>query len=605
MDIGIAGTGPAVDAIGAAMADLDAQVTETEAEGLAGMDFGFAVDAAGADTFTTATDALDRWVAVEIGGVGGHAVDEIDAAVSLFSDESGCFRCLRQRVGASLETPADEPKGVRSAVRFAGAVAARRAVRHLTGEALGGTVVEGDGVQRRFQPAPFCDCADGRDRTLTLTHRDAELMDAIERAERAVDERTGIVRQVGEQASYPLPYYLAQTTDTTGFSDARAAEFAAGADADWNRAYMKALGEALERYSAGVYSTSAFRTADSLSLDGAVSPIEFVRPEQYSEPDPTAERRWAPALDLADGSGAWLPAEVVQYPPPRETIKPAITTGLGLGNSTVEATLSGLYEVVERDATMLAWYSEYEPLGLEILGTDEGETGEEQEDAEAKRENAEAEAEETNEVAMEDSGDHAFDRLRRRANAEGLSVSTSLLTQDVDIPVVAVTVHRDDGDWPAFAAGSGCSLDPVAAAESALSEALQNWIELRDMGPDQAKEEGGAIGEYGEFPERARELTEFEVTVPAASVVDDADELSGEAELSEAVERVSSSGLSPYAARLTPRDVESLGFEAVRVVVPEAQPLFTGEPFFGDRLQRLASLMGFEPKPDRAYHPFP
>lgn len=566
MDIGIVGTGPAVDAIETAMGDVDAGVTVTDPEELSGMDFGFVVGAAGADAFGTAAEALDRWVAVEVGGAGGYAVEEVDAAVSLFTRESGCFRCLRQRVGATVE-PAERAQGVRSAVRYAGAVAARRAIRLLSGEALGGTVVEIEGPERRFQPVPFCSCGSGRDRTLTLSHREADLDDAVTRAERAVDDRVGLVRQIGEQESYPLPYYLAQTADTTGFSDARAAEFAAGADADWNRAYMKALGEALERYSAGVYRESEFRRATTADLDAAVVPSRFVRPDDYPYPGAAEERRWVPARDLASGEGAWLPAEVVQYPPPEERIKPAITTGLGLGNSTVEATLSGLYEVVERDATMLGWYSTFDPLGLEI-------------------------------------DDEGFETLRRRAKSEGLEVSASLFTQDVDVPVVAVAVHRE-GEWPAFATGSGCALDPVAAAESALSEALQNWIELRNMGPEQAEQEGGAIGEYGAFPDRAHELTEFEATVPAESVADDAADLSGEAELEALVGRVSDAGLDPYAARITPRDVEALGFEAVRVAIPEAQPLFTGEPFFGDRLNRVAESMGFEPKPDRVYHPFP
>ena len=567
MDIGIVGTGPAVDAIETAMGDVDASVTVTDAEELSGMEFGFVVGAAGADAFGTAADALDRWVAVEVGGVGGYAVEEVDAAVSVFTPNSGCFRCLHRRVGASVE-PAAKPQGVRSAVRYAGAVAARRAIRLLSGESLGSTVVEIEGPERRFQPVPFCRCNDGRDRTLTLDHRDVELEDAVTRAERAVDDRVGLVQQVGEQESYPLPYYLAQTADTTGFSEARAAEFAAGADTDWNRAYIKALGEGLERYSAGVYRESEFRTATAADLEAAVMPSRFVRPESYPYPETTEERRWVPALDLAADAPAWLPAEVVQYPPPEERIKPGITTGLGLGNSTVEATLSGLYEVIERDATMLGWYSTFEPLGLSI-------------------------------------DDEGFDALRRRAQSEGLSVSASLLTQDVDVPVVAVAVHREDGEWPAFATGSGCALDPVDAAESALAEALQNWIELRNMGPEQAAQEGGAIGEYGSYPERARELTAFEATVPATSVADDAAELSGEAELSTLIERVSDAGLEPYAARITPRDVASLGFEAVRTTIPEAQPLFTGEAFFGDRLDSVAASMGFEPKPDRAYHPFP
>ena len=566
MDIGIVGTGPAVDAIETAMGDVDATVTVADPAALSGMDFGFVVGAAGADAFGTAADTLDRWVAVEVGGVGGYAVEEVDAAVSLFTDESGCFRCLRRRVGATVE-PAEKPQGVRSAVRYAGAVAARRAIRLLSGESLGGTVVEIEGPERRFQPVPFCPCGKGRDRTLTLSHREADLEDAIARAEQAVDDRVGLVRQVGEQESYPLPYYLAQTADTSGFSDARAAEFAAGADADWNAAYMKALGEALERYSAGVYRESEFRRATAADLDAAVLPSRFVRPDDYPSPEAAEERRWVPALELGDGSPAWLPAEVVQYPPPEERIKPAITTGLGLGNSTVEATLPGLYEVLERDATMLAWYSTFDPLGLEI-------------DADG------------------------FETLRKRASSEGLDVSASLFTQDVDVPVVAVAVHRE-GEWPEFATGSGCALDPVAAAESALSEALQNWIELRNMGPEQAEQEGGAIGEYGAFPDRARELTAFDATVPADSIADDAADLAGGDELSALIDRVSDAGLAPYAARTTPRDVASLGFEGVRVVIPEAQPLFTGEPFFGDRLESVAASMGFEPKPDRAYHPFP
>jgi len=566
MDIGIVGTGPAVDAISSAMGDVDATVTEVDVDELSEMSFGFLVGAAGADAFSTAAETLDRWVAVEVGGVGGYAVEDVDASVSVFTSDSGCFRCLRQRTGATVE-PAEKPQGVRSAVRYAGAVAARRAIRLLSGEKLGGTIVEIEGPERRFQPVPFCRCGDGRDRTLTLSHREVDLEDAIARGEQAVDDRVGIVRQIGEQESYPLPYYLAQTADTSGFSDTRAAEFAAGADTDWNAAYMKALGEAMERYSAGVYRDSEFRQATAAELEGAVLPDRFVQPDEYPTPEATEERSWVPALDVAEGSPAWLPAEVVQYPPPSERIKPAITTGLGLGNSTIEATLSGLYEVLERDATMLSWYSTFEPLGLDI-------------------------------------DDDGFDELRRRALSEGLEVSASLLTQDVDVPVVAVAVHREN-EWPKFATGSGCALDPVDAAESALAEALQNWIELRNMGPEQAREEGGAIGEYGEFPDRARELTEFDVRVPAERIADEAAEFSGEAELSALVERVTAAGLESYAARITPQDVESLGFEAVRATIPEAQPLFTGEPFFGDRLDSIAASMGFEPKPDRAYHPFP
>jgi len=413
---------------------------------------------------------------------------------------------------------------------------------------------------------PFCGCSPGRDRMLPLSYRETELEATLTRAEAAVDERVGIVQQVGEQASFPLPYYLAANAGTEGFSDASAAPYAAGAAADWNEAYMKALGEALERYAAGVYRNPEFRQAPATALSDAVSPERFVTSDSY-DPDPTAERPWVPGLDLDSEDGVWLPAEVVHYPAPEQRIKPPITTGLGLGSSTVEATISGLSEVIERDATMLSWYSDYDPLGLSI-------------------------------------DDERFRELEKRAASEDLTVSITLLTQDIDVPVVAATVHREGGEWPRFAAGSGADLDPVDAATGALAEALQNWIELRDMGPEQAADEGGAIAEYADFPDRARELTHPETTIPAESVGDDAD-LEGAEALETLVERVRAVNLTPYAARTTTRDVASLGFEGVRAVIPEAQPLFTAEPFFGDRLDRVAASMGFEAKPGRAYHPFP
>jgi ribosomal protein S12 methylthiotransferase accessory factor len=146
-------------------------------------------------------------------------------------------------------------------------------------------------------------------------------------------------------------------------------------------------------------------------------------------------------------------------------------------------------------------------------------------------------------------------------------------------------------------------LDPVAAARSALAEALQNWQELRAMGPDRATQEEAAIGEYADFPRAARKFVDADGPIPADSVGPDG--IAEEAELDAVVERVADAGLDAYAARTTTADVESLGFEAVRVLAPEAQPLFTGEAFFGDRARDVPKELGFEPRLDGPYHPFP
>ena len=487
MDIAIVGPEPAVDPVRGAFADVDANVMEVEAGLLDGFDVAVVVGTTGDDAFRTATRLVDDWVAVEIGGIGGRAIEGLDAAVSVFSAESGCYDCLRDRVRANVPNTDASPQGTRSAVRFAGALAGRRAIRLLSGEPVAGTVVEVDGPERTFLPSPGCDCGAAPD-GFEIREREepVDLGDAVDRMDRAVDDRLGVVTEVGERESFPAPYYIARTTDTATFSDVRCGEFAAGVADGWDAAYAKAVGEALERYCAGTYRASAFRSAPTEGVIDAVPVDRFVRPADAETPTPDEHVQWVNGIDLTTRDSASLPAEFVVFPPPAERFAPAITTGLGLGNSTAEAVLSGLYETVERDATMLSWYSTFDPMGLIV-------------------------------------DDEGVESLRKRASAEDLSVTTLLLTQDVDVPVVAAAVHRDaeTGEWPRFAMGSAADLDAAAAARSALAEALQNWMELRAMGPERASDEQGAIGAYADFPARVHEFVTPDVTLPAADVTDD------------------------------------------------------------------------------------
>ncbi|WP_058366577.1 YcaO-like family protein [Haloparvum sedimenti] len=568
MDIGLVGDGPAVDAVDAALGDVDVNVMPVAADLLDGFDFAVVVDTAGADAFARANAALDRWVAVEVGGVGAAPVAGVDAAVTVFED--ACYDCLRQRIAAGAPETEERPAGVRSAVRYAGAVAGRRTIQALSGETVGDTVVEVPGAERRFLSVPFCDCGSAPGKALPREHRDVSVDDALERAERAVDGRVGILSEVGERESFPVPYYIGRVADTTGFSDARAAEFAAGVDRDWDAAFMKAIGEGLERYAAGVYRSDDFAEGPPGVVENPVPPARFVTPDDRetvgAEDDDSLA--WVSGEDLATGENAALPAEFVQFPPHERRFRPSITTGLGLGNSGVEAVLSGLYETIERDATMIAWYSTLDPLELRIEGDE----------------------------------DPAFAELRARANAVDLSVTPLLVTADVDVPVVAVGVHRE-GDWPRFAAGSAADLDPYAAARSALSEALQNWMELRAMGPDAAAEQGAAIGDHADYPAETRAFFDPDAAVPAEDL--GVPNAAGAAELDAVLDRLADADLDAYAARTTTRDVAALGFEAVRALVPAAQPLFTGEPFFGERAREVPESMGFEPRLDAPYHPFP
>ena len=577
--VGVLGGGVAMESVRAAVADTDAESVAIDPAGVGGCDVAVAVGPSGGGDAerglleragTQARTTRTPLVVVELGGVGGRPVEGVSASVSGHTPGTACRACLRERVAAA-DPATDEGHCGAAAARFAGAVAGRELTTLLRGDesTLVGGVIEVPHARRRVLPVPYCEC-DGGDAGgagdepeggdgagAPRHHEPRSLEESLSVAEIAFDERVGPVSAIGEAESFPVPYYLA-TLAATPFSDADAPDHAAGVGIDWDPAFMKALGEALERYSAAIYRERAFETDPATPI----RPDRFVAPEG-TDPEVT---RWCGGEHLPTGDRVQLPAELVVFPPPERTIRPPITTGLGLGNGGVGALLSGLYEVLERDATMLSWYSTYEPMGL----------------------------------AVDDEG---YRTLQNRAKSEGLETTALVCTQDVDVPVVAACVHRE-GEWPRFAAGSAADLDPAAAARDALAEALQNWLELRRMGQTRAEKEHGAIGPHAAVLESTRAFVDPATTVPAAEI-GPPEPPTGVAELDALVGRVDDAGLDAYASRVTPRDVESMGFEAVRVVIPSAQPLFTGEPYFGERSRRVPESLGFEPDLDRAHHPFP
>ena len=161
-----------------------------------------------------------------------------------------------------------------------------------------------------------------------------------------IDDQVGIVRQAGvtplEAGSPPFFHYWALAADTSAFSDQHNFAQGGGAADDRDRALAKAVGEAVERYCAAIY------TKDALPLrPAAAAELATVTPEtfalnsaaQYAEEnywlvpfDRETPARWTPAVDAITGDVSYVPAAMVHIPyfyePGEPPIAQPISTGL-------------------------------------------------------------------------------------------------------------------------------------------------------------------------------------------------------------------------------------------------------------------------------------
>ncbi len=543
---------------------------------------------------------------------GGEICDETGAAAAVGPlvqpGSSACRTCLSLRIdGLRDEDSSDSEIGAETETEspgcgsgnlsvpdeaytsFAEGFAALETGRYFTtagAETVGGVCLIGAGDDEPFEVhttarVPFCpDCWTGRP-IAGVAPRDSppsDLDSALDRAEAVLDDITGIL---GSAAELPddetrVPYYVVEIADTP-FSDASPPDVAAGVSVDWQKALMKAMGEGLERYSAAVYRDDEFEKAtyDEMVDEGRdpIDPTDLAlfSDEQYDEnryTDPSSSPviDWTPGYSLTRDDGVAVPAEFVYYPFDSE-FAPGITTGLGLHSTQTEAIEVGLLEVVERDACMRTWLEDRYPETVEFDVTSLGS--------------------ETSELVS-------------RVRSAGIDIHASHLTAEIDVPVIAVALTSDND--PRFAVSAAASLDPEEAFRSALEEAVQSRREVKqsDVEVEDTDEISTSEEHVAYAADRPGSVERFVSETDGRLALD---EIGGDVpqkpleRLDTVRERVEDAGYEVIASNITSPDVMSIGFDAVRVTVPGAQPLH-----FGLDMRHLGGDVDVS-NPDP--HPFP
>lgn len=215
----------------------------------------------------------------------------------------------------------------------------------------------------------------------------------LERVEPFVGGRTGLI---GSSLELPLTSgnpeiciyssYVANMNELSDdiliLSEDGLALSGTGSSTDRTLARTKAFCEALERYCTASFNSQEIivATRDDLGEDAVDlrlfaqgADAEYEHPRNYLVPPSNKKQmRWVQGYSLVSGELRWLPMAAVylsspfQYPGEAFTLP--ITTGCALAASYEQATISGICEVIERDALMLTWLQRLPLPQIDVSG---------------------------------------------------------------------------------------------------------------------------------------------------------------------------------------------------------------------------------------------
>jgi ribosomal protein S12 methylthiotransferase accessory factor len=433
------------------------------------------------------------------------------------------------------------------------------------------------------------------------------LFDALEYI---VDERVGIIQFVLETPRQPgspdFFHYFAQASNTSSFCEQTNFGKTGGASAERGVAMAKAIGEAIERYCAAIY------TLAELPLHTyADAPFRCVRPsefallsaEQYQRPDvmfvPFEEDtpvRWAAALDPLRGEIWHVPAAMIYVPyiyhrgQGDSPISQSISTGLACHCSYSEAAVSAICEVIERDAFTITWQA--------MLAHPQ--------------------------IRTESLSARNRDLVARFEKA-GYAVTLFDMKMDVGVPTVLAVSRSTLPDAPPLVPAGSASLDPEEAVRKSLEE-LEHTREYchkimvhmprleEHPSYENVEDQTGHLNFWCSHAHAA--LADFLFRSPIRKDFDEIADLStGEAEgdLHVLLQKVRDINHLALLCDLTTPDVKDVGLAVVRAVIPGFHPLVVGHSIRslgGERLWTVPQKLGHggisrETGDNPVPHPYP
>lgn len=350
------------------------------------------------------------------------------------------------------------------------------------------------------------------------------------------------------------------------WSDTFEYNVAGGVSVDSIQAKGKAIGEAVERYCLEAYKVSdfIFSSVDELEKYGkrVLNSLQLFDEWQYEQKDfPYVKMDnimkiyWTKAKDIFDDREIYIPASFVYSRFNKFDKKNCIgcltTSGTAASVDYPSAVLYGIYELIERDSTMITWFQKLEMPKVFI-------------DYEKIKNN----------------------RLKESIellNSNDINIDIYYITLDLEIPCFLAIGTSNNKFLPKKLIGAGCRINKEEALIRALEEIIQGcgWASIYEKNKKFTIEKGyinvngfrDRVSLYA-LKEMEKEFdflrkSEKNINFDSISNFD----YSIEEELSMCLRILNNNNMQVIVKDLTTSDIYKIGFTVVKVFIPELQQI--------------------------------
>lgn len=419
--------------------------------------------------------------------------------------------------------------------------------------------------------------------------RGSGFSDSLEKAFRLLDlseNFTDLIRYT----SYPdEPQFWKYEVKFFSKKDKKRKDPKYGGGFSWIRekAVMKALGEAIERFCLASFNEKKFKIgsyADLKKNSFALNPAEVVSfsekqrkylPQKYLFNE-NSQFKWIKGYSLSLLRPVWIPAQLVFVPYETKSepkIRRPISTGAACWTSLAGAIYQGICELIERDAFMITYLNKLKRAKINI----------------SKRQNP---------LLKE------ICRAFKRYKLELYVVET---TTDIPIPAFMAVIIDRTGVGPAVSVGLRASLNPEEAIIGAIEEAqhIRDWIR-GEMAKNSyvkivKKKTIDDSGERSILWSKTDKISKLDFLLKNSDFKNLSEIKNSSSEralgnLKTVLSFLKKTNLEVLYVDITQPEVKKAGFEVAKVIIPKLHPLYIFEPPAyrgGKRLYQVPKILGY------------